>query len=287
MTESRRRSRRSWLLLLPAGALLVVMAAVLMLGLTWPFVTALLLGFAAVSIWAIVRLLVERAEHETAMARRDVAEAVLAERLRLARDLHDIVSHGLGMITVRAAAAAHLHARKPDNQALLAAIEDVEVISRKATVELRRMLDALREVDDRPARHPTETLASLPEIIDGARRAGLRVKLNQEELGAVSPGAQVAICRVVREGLANSARYAGSTTVDVRLARTRAAVCVTIDDDGPNRGWAVRPGAGHGLIGLRERVSSLGGILTAEPRAKEHGDRVGFRLEAIIPEGAA
>ncbi|MFF3867776.1 sensor histidine kinase [Micromonospora sp. NPDC001898] len=285
MTESRHRSRRSWLLL-PAGALLVAMTAVLALGLTWPFVTVLLLGFAAVSAWAIVRLLVERAEHETVIARRDIAEAVLAERLRLARDLHDIVSHGLGMITVRAAAAAHLHARKPDDQALLAAIEDVEAISRKATVELRRMLDALREADDRPARHPTETLASLPEIIEGARRAGLDVELTQEELGAVSLGAQVAICRVVREGLANSARYAGSTRVDVRLARTPEAVSVTIDDDGPNQGWAVRPGAGHGLIGLRERVKSLGGTLTAEPRAKGHGDRVGFRLEAIIPEGA-
>ncbi|MEU2614568.1 histidine kinase [Micromonospora sp. NPDC007271] len=280
------RSRRS-LLLLPAGALLVVMAAVLALGLTWPFVAVLLLGFAAVSVWAIVRLLVERAEHETAMARRDIAEAVLDERLRLARDLHDIVSHGLGMITVRAAATAHLHARKPDDQALLAAIEDVEAISRKATVELRRMLDALREADDRPARHPTETLASLPEIIEGARRAGLHVELTREELGVVSPGVQVAICRVVREGLANSARYAGSTKVDVRLTRTPAAVSVTVDDDGPNRGWAVRPGAGHGLIGLRERVTSLGGTLTAEPRAREHGDRAGFRLEAIIPEGAA
>ncbi|TDC43566.1 histidine kinase [Micromonospora sp. KC213] len=286
MTESRRRSRRSWLLL-PAGALLIVITAVPALGLTWPFVTVLLLGFAAVSVWAIVRLLVERAEHEAAMARRDIAEAVLAERLRLARDLHDIVSHGLGMITVRTAAAAHLHARKPDDQALLAAIEDVEAISRKATVELRRMLEALREADDRPARHPTETLASLPEIVEGAGRAGLHVELTQEELGAVSPGVQVAICRVVREGLANSARYAGSTTVDVRLTRTPSAVSVTIDDAGPNRSWAVRPGAGHGLIGLRERVSSLGGTLTAEPRAKEPGRPTGFRLEAIIPEGAA
>ncbi|TDB82183.1 sensor histidine kinase [Micromonospora sp. KC721] len=286
MTESGRRSRKSWLLL-PAGALLIVMLAVLALGLTWPFVTVMLLGFAAVSVWAIVRLLVERAEHERAMSRRDVAEAVLTERLNLARDLHDIVSHGLGMITMRAAAAAHLHARKPDGQALLAAIEDVEAISRKATVELRRMLDALREADDQPARRPTETLASLPEIIEGARRAGLHIELTQEELGAVSPGVQVAICRVVREGLANSARYAGSTTVDVRLARTGAEVSVTIDDAGPNRDWADRPGAGHGLIGLRERVSSLGGTLTAEPRAKEPGHPNGFRLEAIIPEEVA
>jgi len=283
MTESLRRSRRPWLWLLPAGGLLLVLAAELGLGLSWPFVTVLLLVFAAISVWAIVRLRVERAEHAAAMAARDAAEAVLAERLRLARDLHDIVSQGLGMITVRAAAAAHLHARKPDEPALLAAIEDVEAISRNATVELRRMLDALRDAGDRPALRPTETLASLPEIIDGARRAGLRVELHQEELGPVSPGAQVAICRVVREGLANSARYAGSTTVDVRLARTPAAVSVTVNDDGPNRGWSGRSGAGHGLLGLRERVGSLGGTLTAGPRPGHDG----FCLEAVIPEGAA
>ncbi|MEV0609606.1 histidine kinase [Polymorphospora rubra] len=286
MTESPRRSRLPWLWLLPVGALLIVVTAVPLLGLSWPFITVLLLGFGVVSVWAVVRLRVERAAHEVAVARWETEQAVLAERLRLARDLHDLVSHGLGMITVRAATAAHLHARKPDEGALLAAIEDVEAISRTATVELRRMLDALREVGDEPARHPTDTLAALPEIVDGARRAGLAVDLHQEELGPVSPGAQVAICRVVREGLANSVRYAGSTNVDVRLARTRAAVCVTIDDDGPSRGWAVRPGAGHGLIGLRERVTSLGGTLTAGPRAKEHGDSPGFRLEVTIPEGA-
>lgn len=284
MIDSRHHSRRLWLLL-PVGALLVVMTAVLALGLTWPFVSILLLAFAAVSVWAIVRLLVERTEHETAMARRDIEEAVLAERLRVARDLHDIVSHGLGMITVRVAAAAHLHTRKPDDQALLAAIEDVETLSRTAMVELRRMVNALREADDMPALHPAETLASLPAIIEGARRAGLHVTLNQGDFDVVSPGIQVAICQVVREGLANSARYAGPTTVDISLTQTPAAVCVTVDDGGPRRGWDVRPGAGHGLIGLRERVNRLGGTLTTESRVNEHGRHVGFRLEATLPEG--
>lgn len=283
MPASRRHTRRPWLWLLPVCALLTLVGVVLMLGLTWPFITLLLAGFAAVSAWAVVRLRVERAEHAAAMAQRDASAAVLAERLCLARDLHDIVSHGLGMITVRAAAAAHLHARQPDDQALLAALDDVEAISRKATVELRRMLQALRESDDWPARHPAETLESLPEIIAGACRAGLRAQLRQDELGQVSPGAQVAICRVVREGLANSARYAGETSVDVRVARTRVAVSVTIDDDGPHPGWTVRPGAGHGLLGLRERVSSLGGTLTAGPRTGQ----VGFRVEAVIPDAAS
>ena len=280
MTERRRHARRALRWLLPIGVPIVAVAAVFILGLTWPFIAVLLVGLGAVAAWAIVRLRVERAEHEAALARWSAAEAVLAERLRLARDLHDIVSHGLGMITVRAAAAAHLHGRKPDEQALLAAITDVEAISRTATVELRRMLATLREAGDEPARHPTDTLAALPEIIAAACRAGLRVQLRQETLGPVSPGAQVAICRVIREGLANSARYAGSTQVDVHLARTGAGVTVTISDDGPSRGWAVTPGAGHGLIGLRERVGSLGGTLTGGPRPG-----AGFCLAATVPEG--
>lgn len=287
MIVRRRGVRRLSLWLLPFGALLILVTAAVGLGLTWPFLIFLVLGFGAASVWAIYRLEVERAEHRATLARRDAAEAVLAERLRLARDLHDIVSHGLGLITVRTASAAHLHARKPDDAVLLAAIEDVEAISRKATVELRRMLDALRDVDDQPSRHPAETLASLPEIVDDARRAGLRVELHQDQLGSVSPGAQMAICRVVREGLANSARYAGSTNVDVRLARTPAALSVTITDGGPSRGWAVRPGAGHGLVGLRERVSSLGGALTVGPHTIDRANQAGFRLHATIPERTA
>lgn len=272
----------SWLV--PAGALLILGTAVLLLGLSLPFVISLLLGLGATSVWAVNRLHVERAEHMTALAHRDAAEAVLAERLRIARDLHDIVSHGLGMITVRTAAAAHLHAGKSDEKALLTAIGDVEAISRTATVELRRMLDALRDVGDQPGRHPTDTLACLPEIVDSACRAGLRVQLHQEDLGAVSPGAQVAICRVIREGLANSARYAGSTHVDIHLARNRTAIVVTVADDGPDRGWAARPGAGHGLVGLQERVKSLGGALVAGPRPQLLEGRGGFSLEVTIPE---
>lgn len=284
MTEGLRRIRRSSPWLLAAAALLVVAVAVFALGLTWPFVTVLLILLGAVAVWAVVRLRAERARHEAELIQRDAAEAVLAERLRLARDLHDIVSHGLGMITVRAAAAAHLHSRRPDAPALLAAIEDVEAISRTATVELRRMLETLREVDERPARHPTDTLDSLPEIIASARRAGLQVHLRREELGSVSPGTQLAVCRVIREGLANSARYAGSTRVDVCLVRTETAVNVTIKDDGPNPGWVATPGSGHGLLGLQERVGSLGGTVIAGPYPLGHGSRGGFCLEATIPE---
>lgn len=289
MTDRRARRPRRWLL--PLGALLVGLAAILMAGLTWPLAMMLLTGIAGtVAVWAIVRLRAERAEYRAELARWDAAQAVFAERLRIARDLHDIVSHGLGMITVRAAAVAHLNTRAPDERALLAAIEDVEALSRQATVELRRMLETLREDDDPAALHPTDTLACLPEIIAGARHAGMRVAVRQDELGQVSPGAQAGICAVVREGLANSARHAGLAHVEVSLARTPTVVTVTVTDDGPSAGWVASPGARHGLIGLRERVSGLGGTLAAGPHPDRpgagSGGRAGFRLQATIPDAA-
>lgn len=161
------------------GALLAVPIITLVLGLTGRFAAILAVGIALpVTLWALSQLRAERAAHETALAGWHVSEAVLAERIRMARDLHDLVSHSLGMITVRAASARHLHARNASESALLEAIEDVEVLSRQATLELRRMLEALREGDDSAPRHPTDTLASLPEIIAGARRAGLCVELD-------------------------------------------------------------------------------------------------------------
>lgn len=274
----------------PLGAALAVAAitaaAVFFLGLTWPFVTLLIAVLGAVAIGAIIRLRVERHQHQAVLARRDAEEAVLAERLRLARDLHDIVSHGLGLITVRAATAAHLYARNGDAHALLAAVDDIHTISRTATVELRRMLTALRGTEQHPARHPADTLASLGDIVAEARRAGLKVTLHHEDLGVVSPGVQVAICRIVREGLANAARYAGRSAVDIRLARTLEGIRVSLTDDGPQGDWTATPGAGHGLIGLRERVTSLGGTLSAGPRETADG-KVGFCLQATIPDSTS
>lgn len=279
MTARERPAWRSGVWSIAIGALLVVPIITLVLGLTGRFAAILAVGIALpVTLWAVFQLRAERAAHETALTRWDASEAIFAERLRMARDLHDLVSHGLGMITVRAASARHLYARNASESALLEAIEDVEVLSRQATLELRRMLEALREGDDSAPRHPTDTLASLPEIIAGARRAGLCVELDQEDLGLVSPGVQLAICAIVREGLDNSARHAGMTRVRVNLSRKQDFIFIIVTDDGAGPGWAAAPGAGHGLIGLRERVTSLGGTVHAGPY------RTGFRLEATVPE---
>jgi len=280
VTARERPARQSPVWSIAIGALLVWLIVTLALGLTGRLAAILAVGIAlAVAVWAVFRLRAERAAHEAARTSWATSEAIFAERLRIARDLHDMVSHGLGMITVRAATARHLNARNTSGRALLDAIEDVEALSRQATLELRRMLETLREGDEPAPRHPTDSLASLPEIVAGARRAGLRVELHQDDLGSVSPGAQLAICAIVREGLGNSARHAGFTRVRVNLSRAHDTITITIADDGPSTGWTAAPGAGHGLIGLRERVNGLGGTLCAGPHT------TGFRLEATVPEG--
>lgn len=258
----------------------VVAVAVLVLGITWPLaaVVVAVVGL-TVGAWAVLRLRAERAAHGAAIAEWAASRAVLAERLAIARDLHDLVSHGLGLITVRVAAARHVNAAEPDADDLMGALDDVETISRQATGELRRMLHALRASDEPAPLQPTGSFDMVPEIVAAARRAGLTVDVHADELPAVSAGVQVAACAVVREGLANVARHAGATSAQVDLSVDRGVVSVAVTDVGPAAHWRAVPGAGRGLAGLRERVTSLGGTLAAGPRGG------GYRLEATLPDG--
>ncbi|MFE0531215.1 sensor histidine kinase [Micromonospora parva] len=235
-------------------------------------------GAVATAVWAVRRSRTDRAAYESRLTAWAASEAVLAERLRIARDLHDIVSHGLGLITVRAAATRHL----PKPAEVEAALTDIEDASRHATAELRRMLTVLREPSAASRRAPVDNLDDLPGIVHGASLAGLRTRLTVEPLGSVSQGAQVAVCKTVREALSNAARYAGPTDVRVRVSRDGTYVVATVADAGPHGdGWLATPGAGHGLAGLRERIGSLGGTLSAEHVGQ------GFRVTARIRDGAA
>jgi signal transduction histidine kinase len=235
-------------------------------------------GAVAAAVWAVRRSRAERGAYEARLTAWAAAEAVLAERLRIARDLHDIVSHGLGLITVRAAATRHL----PKPAEVEAALTDIEDASRHATAELRRMLTVLREPAAAGDRAPLDGIDDLPRIVDGAAVAGLRTRLTVEPLGEVSQGVQVAVCKTVREALSNAARYAGPTDVRVRVHRDGRFVVVAVTDAGPaDDAWHATAGAGHGLAGLRERVGSLGGALTAQ---RVDG---GFRVTARIPDDPA
>ena len=233
---------------------------------------------AGIAVWAVRRTRAARASYEARLTEWAAAEAVLAERLRIARDLHDIVSHGLGLITVRAAAA---RLAGDDPAEARGALSDIETASRGATAELRRMLTVLRTADEAGPRQPLEGLDQLPAIVRDARATGLRIGLAVETVGEVSQGVQVAVCKVVREALHNVARHVGPSDVRVRVYRDGATVVTTVRDGGPDGPWPWTPGAGHGLTGLRERVTGLGGTLTAGPV------EAGFRVSARIPERSA
>jgi two-component system sensor histidine kinase DesK len=269
-----------------AAVVLVVLLGVLFtMGTTGPFTVVLpsVIAGAAVAfaVWAVRQTRLNRAEYEARLTRWAAAEAVLGERLRIARDLHDIVSHGLGLITVRAAATRHLTGgADPDVDEMRAALGDIETAGRHATGELRRMLAVLRAGDDDAPRGPAEGLTELAGIVASAGVAGLRIALRSEEVGTVSQGVQMTVCRTVREALNNAARHVGPTDVEVRVHRDGDAVVVTIRDSGPDGSWPAAPGAGHGLTGLRERVTGLGGSFLAEPVGP------GFHVVARIPDEA-
>ena len=272
-----RPARRSGVWPVVVATLLAVLALLAVVGAggaaVWALPALIAVGAAGVATWAVRRTRADRADHEARLTRWAAAEAIAAERMRIARDLHDIVSHGLGLITMRAAAGR----LEPDPAA---ALVDIEAASRSATAELRRMLSVLRTADEAGPRQPVDALDSLPAIVQETAALGLRTRLVVEPVGAVSPGVQVAVCRAVREGLHNVARHAGPSDVRVRIHRDGDTVVAAVSDTGPDGPRPAAPGAGHGLLGLRERVTGLGGTLHAGPAG------TGFRLVARIPDPA-
>lgn len=205
--------------------------------------------------------------------------AVEEERLRIARELHDVVAHHVTAMSVQAAAARRLIARDPD--AATASLKQVESSARAAVKDLRSMVLTLRDTDDAPS--PRPTLADLAPLVESARGQGQHAIY--EEIGTLpelTPAAELALFRAAQEGLTNAAKHAGPhATVHVRLRGLPDAVELEVADDG--RGTATSlPGTGTGLIGMRERITTVGGTLDAGPKP-----RGGFRIRATIPAGAA
>jgi two-component system sensor histidine kinase DesK len=275
-----RPARRSRVWPVTVAALVVLVAALLLVGARGVLAAVMpsIIAAAAVVLaaWAIRRSHTDRVAYEARLTSWAASEAVLAERLRLAGDLHDIVSHGLGLITVRAAAAR----LSGDPGEAREALADIETAGRDATAELRRMLNVLRTAGDAGPRLPTDDLGQLPAIVSGAAAAGVRARLTLDTVDPVSQGVQLAVCRTVREALHNVARHVGPSDVRVHVYRDGDTVVTTVHDTGPDGPWPGTPGAGHGLTGLRERVAGLGGTLHAGP--VEHG----FRVVARIPDRA-
>jgi signal transduction histidine kinase len=208
----------------------------------------------------------ERTREEVALRRAE------QERLRIARELHDSLTHSISVIKVHAGVAVHL-ARKRDEpvpEALLA----IQAASADATRELRDTLHVLRS-EDGP---PDHGLRRLPELVTRTREAGLPVELTVTGREHDLPvEVDRAAYRIVQEALNNVTRHAGPATASVTIEHGPDAVTVRVDDDGrATPGTPLVPGVG--LIGMRERVTALGGRLSADPRAEG-----GFTVRAVIP----
>lgn len=208
----------------------------------------------------------ERTREETARRRAD------EERLRIARELHDSLTHQISVIKVQAEVAVHVARRRGEDvpKALLA----IQEAGREAARELRATLEALRDDDTTPPRG----LDDVPELVERARALGLDATLTIEgQRHDVSAAVDRTVYRIVQESLTNIARHAGSATASVRIDCRPDALVVRVDDDGEAIP-ATAPTPGLGLLGMRERVTALGGRLCAEPRGEG-----GFTVRAELP----
>ncbi|GAA2043672.1 hypothetical protein GCM10009819_32940 [Agromyces tropicus] len=220
-----------------------------------------------------------RATAAEADAREAALRAVAEERARIARELHDILGHSVSVMVVQAGAASEVV--DVDAVAARKALEAIRTTGTDALAEVRRVVELLRE-DDHGSLSPQPGIARIPELIEQARGAGLAVDFRMDDTSDLSAGRQLAVYRVVQEALTNVRRHAGAASASVRIDRSADRVDITVSDDGDTAG-AVRP-AGHGLIGMRERVSLYGGTLEAGPGPGPEPS--GWRVHASFPTGA-
>jgi signal transduction histidine kinase len=293
------RDARRWALIsLGAGWILTVTFGVI-LGVSWQPALVVAVSLALVLMLALGETLRTRRrrfdELRRQRAERRAAEAQ-AERVRIARELHDVLAHSLSQISVQAGVGLHLIDTKPEEAAK--ALADIKATSRSALDEVRSVLGVLRgeadETDETGAAIgpgpaplvPTPDLSRLGSLAESVRSQGLEVDVHNRIVGA-SGAVQLALYRIVQESLTNVLRHSGSARAQVVLVEDATGYRATITDEGASRpsgkASAEDPaGSGRGLLGMRERAELLGGRLEAGP--VEGG---GFRVVAVIPKREA
>lgn len=227
---------------------------------------------------AYVAAVEERAEHAERTREQEACQRVAAERVRIARELHDVVAHHIALINAQAGVAVHLVEQRP--QQILAALKDIRETSRSALDELRVTVSLLRQSDDPEApRDPIPGLAQVPALLASFERVGLVVK--QFVRGSAvppAPAVDLAAYRIVQEALTNVRKHAGADQARLYLDYRPQWLTITVEDDGHPVPHEPQPGTGHGLIGMRERATSVGGRLHA--RKLPEG---GFTVTADLP----
>jgi len=278
----------------------------------WPFRSGshsatLAIGVAAwlLCLLAAAELIRIRRQRAAALARsrqEQLLRQASEERMRMARDIHDVLAHNISVINVQANTALHLMDRQPERAR--EALTSIHEVSRQALAELRSVLGMLRSPDDSAPTAPSPGLSQLPDLVEAVHRTGLGVRLSVTGDARQLPAdADVAAYRIVQEALTNTSRHSASRTARVLVRYEPAAqrsdtnedgaarqgratgVWIEVDDDGPARheqggpGREPRPAGGNGITGMTERAQALGGTLSAAPRSDG-----GFRVTAWLPD---
>ncbi|MFI8836668.1 sensor histidine kinase [Streptomyces afghaniensis] len=237
-------------------------------------------GDAVRSRRAFVQAIRERAERAERTREEEARRRVAEERLRIARDLHDVVAHHIALVNVQAGVAAHVMDKRPDQAK--EALAHVREASRSALNELRATVGLLRQSGDPEApTEPAPGLDRLDELTGTFRHAGLHIEVARADQGTTLPAAvDLAAYRIIQEALTNVQKHAGpQAKAEVSVVRVGPNIEITVLDDGTGENETRDDnGGGHGLLGMRERVTALRGTLTTGPR---YGG--GFRVHAILP----
>jgi signal transduction histidine kinase len=264
-------------------------------GIFWPFLI--------ISVGA--GLLLHRARRLMVEEDRSAQLAVAEERVRIARELHDIVAHGVSLMTIQIAAARRVAAK--DTESAVESLEAAEETGRQTLTELEGMLAALRGADASigaaartghgeaagpggggPNRSPLPRISDLQALVETVRQTGRTVRY--DVLGEAPPlpsSVETTVYRLVQEAVTNAVRYAGDAPMDIQIIFSPAAITVFVDDEGTGTA-SKRPGGGggHGLAGMRERLAAVGGTLEAGPRQPGPGWRVYATIPVVLLDAA-
>jgi signal transduction histidine kinase len=224
----------------------------------------------------------ERLEREREQAE---AAAVEAERARIARELHDVISHSISVIAVQSQAIRRR--LEPDQEREARDLAGVETTARQAMVEMRRLLGVLRSDGERAPLAPHPGLGQLDRLVEQVRGAGLAVEVRGcADVPPLPPGVDLAAYRIVQEALTNALKHADAGTAVIEIGYSEGLLALTVTDDGCGGAASNGNGSGHGLVGMRERVSLYGGTLDIEPGNGSGGFRVHATLPAPVSEPA-
>jgi signal transduction histidine kinase len=203
------------------------------------------------------------------------------ERLGVAREVHDIVGHGLAVINMQAGIALHVLEKRPEQARV--ALEAIRETSKAALQDVRGTLAVFREQGAaNGSRRPAPSLAELDTVVTAMEGSGLPVRLSVTGKASLPTAVDLAAYRIVQESLTNVLRHAGPATATVHIDYRSHELVVEVTDDGPSTAAVAGRSGGHGIAGMRERASAVGGTLEAGPRPEG-----GFRVVARLPSGGA